>query len=84
MTRVKWLVTIGANTDRHELETAVASLGGQVLGYQAPMADGETVVDVEAPTEVKARIRQIQGVTGVFPNSTLTLYNDTKPDVPEG
>jgi hypothetical protein len=73
---VRWLLTVGAEVDLHELCVRLAPLETTVdTGSALPLDDGGRVVAAEGPDDLPARLER-SGVGGVtaYPDSDLELY----------
>ena len=78
---MKWLVTAKATTDLGTLQEQIERLGCQArVDLAIPLDRGEVSIEVEGPAEHRDRLRQVPGVTGVFPNSALTLNGNEQED----
>lgn len=73
---MQWIVTLAPGVEPRRVEAVLdAHRGQRAEGTPlVPLEGGETSLIVEGDRSLADRLREVEGVTGVFPSSEMTPY----------
>ena len=73
---MRWLVTVKKTTDLKKIMDVIRGYGGEPDHDQqpVPLGNAELVIQVSGSAELETKLKSVDDVIDVFPDSEMTLY----------